>query len=62
MDKKILTKGEFQICPRMDFDNILYVEYIRYNNYKNEIILFLTLLGHRGTPWSTPFLYLYITY
>ena len=25
----------------MDFDNILYVEYLRYNNYKNEIILFL---------------------
>ena len=37
----ILTKGEFQICPRMDFDNILYVEYLRYNNDKNEIILFL---------------------
>ena len=36
-----LTKGEFQICPRMDFDNILYVEYLCYNNYKNEIILFL---------------------
>ena len=34
-------KGEFQICPRMDFDNILYVEYIHYNNYKNEIISFL---------------------
>ena len=33
-------KGEFQICPRMDLDNILYVEYLRYNNYKNEIILF----------------------
>ena len=36
-----LLKGEFQICPRMDLDNILYVEYLRYNNYKNEIILFL---------------------
>ena len=35
------TKGEFQICPRMDSDNILYVEYLRYNNYKNEIISFL---------------------
>ena len=35
------TKGEFQICPRMDFDHILYVEYLRYNNYKNEIISFL---------------------
>ena len=23
----------------MDFDNILYVEYLRYNNYKNEIII-----------------------
>ena len=34
------TKGEFQICPRMDFFNIVYVEYLRYNN-KNEIILFL---------------------
>ena len=34
-------KGEFQICPRMDFDNILYVEYLRYNNYKNEIVSFL---------------------
>ena len=34
-------KGEFQICPRIDFDNILYVEYLRYNNCKNEIILFL---------------------
>ena len=34
-------KGEFQICPRMDLNNILYVEYLRYNNYKNEIILFL---------------------
>ena len=37
----VITKGEFQICPRMDFNNILYVEYLRYNNYKNEIILFL---------------------
>ena len=36
-----VSKGEFQICPRMDFDDILYVEYLRYNNYKNEIILFL---------------------
>ena len=35
------SKGEFQICPRMDFDNILYVEYLRYSNYKNEIISFL---------------------
>ena len=35
------VKGEFQICPRMDFNNILYVEYLRYKNYKNEIILFL---------------------
>ena len=44
-------KGEFQICPRMDFDNILCVEYLRYNNYKNEIISFLgRLLGHRGAP------------
>ena len=34
-------KGVFQICPRMDFDNILYVEYLGYNNYKHEIILFL---------------------
>ena len=34
-------KGEFQICPLMDFNNILYVEYLRYNNYKNEIISFL---------------------
>ena len=34
-------KGEFQICPRMDFHNILYVEYLRYNNFKNEIISFL---------------------
>ena len=34
-------KGEFQICPRMDFHNILYVEYLCYNNYKNEITLFL---------------------
>ena len=25
----------------MDFDNILYVEYLHYINYKNEIILFL---------------------
>ena len=25
----------------MDFDNILYVVYLRYNNYNNEIILFL---------------------
>ena len=24
----------------MDFDNILYVEYLRYKNYKNEIILY----------------------
>ena len=22
------TKGEFQICPRMDFFNIVYVEYL----------------------------------
>ena len=41
IDKVMFLKGEFQICPRMDFDNILYVEYLRYNNYKNEIILFL---------------------
>ena len=34
-------KGEFQICPHMDFNNILYVEYLYYNNYKNEIISFL---------------------
>ena len=34
-------KGEVQICPRMDFDNILYVEYLCYNNYKNEIVSFL---------------------
>ena len=34
------SKGEFQICPRMDLDNILYVEYLHYNNYENEIILF----------------------
>ena len=27
------SKEEFQICPRMDFDNILYVEYLCYNNY-----------------------------
>ena len=33
--------GGGQISPRIDFDNILYVEYLRYNNYKNEIILFL---------------------
>ena len=39
-EKLFLIKGEFQICPRMDFDNILFVEYLRYNNYKNEIILF----------------------
>ena len=39
----LVIKGEFQICPRMDLDNILYVEYLRYNNYKNEIILFLEL-------------------
>ena len=30
-------KGEFQICPHMDFDNILYVEYLRYNNYKMKL-------------------------
>ena len=36
-----MQKREFRICPRMDFDNILYVEYLRYNNYKNEIISFL---------------------
>ena len=39
--QNLVPKGEFQICPRMDFDNILYVEYLRYNNYKNEIISFL---------------------
>ena len=37
----VSSKGEFQICPRMDLDHILYVEYLGYNNYKNEIILFL---------------------
>ena len=31
----IFLNGEFQIYPRMDFDNILYVEYLSYNNYKN---------------------------
>ena len=36
-----MQMGEFQICPCMDLDNILYVEYLRYINYKNEIILFL---------------------
>ena len=35
------SKGEFQIRPRMDFHNILYVEYLRYNDCKNEIISFL---------------------
>ena len=34
-------KGEFQICPRTYLNNILYVEYLRYNNYKNEINLFI---------------------
>ena len=35
------SKGEFQICPPMNLDNILYIEYLRYINYKNEIIIFL---------------------
>ena len=38
---KYIGKGEFQICPRMDFNNILHVDYLRYNSYKNEIISFL---------------------
>ena len=47
-------KGEFQICPRMDLDNILYVEYLRYNNYKNEIILFLERCKATGVhPFCT---------
>ena len=41
MGLDVNIKGEFQICPRMDFHNILYAEYLRYNNYKNEIISFL---------------------
>ena len=37
-----MAKGEFQICPRMDFDKILYIEYLHYGNYKKkEIFLFL---------------------
>ena len=38
---KVGGGGGFQNCPRMDFDNNLYVEYLHYNNYKNEIISFL---------------------
>ena len=30
MGTELNAKGEFQICPRMDFDNSLYVEYLRY--------------------------------
>ena len=36
-----IWKEEFQICQLMDFDNILYVEYLVYNNNKNEIVLFI---------------------
>ena len=39
MIAELEAKGEFQICPRMDFDHILYVEYLPYNNCKNEIII-----------------------
>ena len=47
----------------MDFDNILYVEYLRYNNYKNEIILFLEGCKATGGHLDEhPFLYLYITF
>ena len=44
----------------MDFDNILYVEYIRYNNYKNEIILFLKgCKATGGTLMYTLFVLIY---
>ena len=33
--------GVFQICLRMDFDSIVYVEYLGHNNYKNKVISFL---------------------
>ena len=52
-----LEKGEFQIYPRMDFDDILYVEYLRYNNYKIKIISCLE--GHRGTFMYTLFVLIY---
>ena len=45
---KYPRKGEFQICPRMDFDNNLYDENLRNNNYKNEIILFLNGFSATG--------------
>ena len=32
------TKWEFQICPRIAFENILTVDYLRFNNYKTKII------------------------
>ena len=35
--KTIWCKGELINLPRMDFDNILFVEYLG-NNYKNELL------------------------
>ena len=35
-EQNFISKGEFQICPHMDFDNILDVVYLRYNNYKTK--------------------------
>ena len=44
----------------MDFDNILYVEYLRYNNYKNENISFLEgCLATGGTLMYTIFVLIY---
>ena len=44
----------------MDFDNILYVEYLRYNNYKNEIIvLFEGFYATGGTLMNNTFILIY---
>ena len=44
----------------MDFHNILYVEYLRYNNYKNQIISFLEgCKATGGTLMYTIFVLIY---
>ena len=43
------AKGEYQIYPRMDLDNIFYFEYLSHNNYKIKYyFISRKLLGHMG--------------
>ena len=48
-----IPKWEFHICPRMDFDNILYVENLRYKLQKWNYFIPRRLLRHRGGGGGT---------